>query len=118
MYVLFGGVTWRSALLVLMEALTPTERAAFVLREAFGYEYAMVADILDTSETAVRKLVSRAREHLTAGRRRSVSTAQHRRLLRAFVTAARSGDVRELERQLTADLMGSADVIGSVDGTG
>src|SRR5690606_23416312 len=48
-------------LLVLMEALSPTERAAFVLREAFGYEYATVSEILDMSEMAVRKLVSRAR---------------------------------------------------------
>jgi RNA polymerase sigma-70 factor (ECF subfamily) len=97
------------ALLVLMEALSPTERAAFVLREAFGYEYATVSEILDMSEMAVRKLVSRAREHIASGRRRTVSTTQHRRLLRAFVAAARSGDVQQLESLLAADVISYSD---------
>jgi len=97
------------ALLVLMEALSPAERAAFVLREAFGYEYAVIAGILETSEMAVRKLVSRAREHIASGRRRTASTTQHRRFLRAFVTAARSGDVRELEDLLSADVISYSD---------
>lgn len=97
------------ALLVLLEALSPTERAAFVLREAFGYEYAAVSEILEMSEMAVRKLVSRAREHIASGRRRTVSTTQHRRLLRAFVAAARSGDVQQLESLLAADVISYSD---------
>lgn len=97
------------ALLVLLETLSPTERAAYVLREAFAYEYETIAGILDTTVLATRKLVSRAREHVAAGRRRTASTRHHRRLLDAFVTAARSGDVRELERVLAADIVSYSD---------
>lgn len=97
------------ALLVLLEALSPTERAAYVLREAFAYEYDTIAGILDTSVVATRKLVSRARERVASGRRGTVPTEHHRRLLRAFVAAARSGDVRELERVLAADIVSYSD---------
>lgn len=97
------------ALLVLMESLTPAERAAYVLREAFAYEYSMIADVLESTELACRKLVSRAREHLTAGRRRTVPIREHRRLLKAFVRAARSGNVHELERLLAADVVSYSD---------
>jgi RNA polymerase sigma-70 factor (ECF subfamily) len=97
------------ALLVLLETLTPTERAAYVLREAFGYDYETIAGILDTTVMATRKLVSRAREHVASGRRRTVPNGQHHRLLRAFVAAARSGDVRELERVLAADVVSYSD---------
>lgn len=97
------------ALLVLLETLSPSERAAYVLREAFGYDYDVIAGILDTSVMATRKLVSRAREHVASGRRRTVATGHHRRLLQAFVTAARSGDVRQLERVLAADIVSYSD---------
>ncbi len=97
------------ALMVLMESLSPAERGAYVLREAFGYDYATIAQILDSTEIACRKLVSRAKEHLTQGRRRTVAVPHHRRLLRAFVKAARSGDVRDLERLLAADVVSYSD---------
>jgi RNA polymerase sigma-70 factor (ECF subfamily) len=97
------------ALLVVMEALSPAERAAFVLREAFGYEYDTIAGILDTSVVATRKLVSRARERVASGRRRTVPLPQHRRLLRAFVAAARSGDVGQLESLLAEDVVSYSD---------
>ncbi|QNO38108.1 RNA polymerase sigma-70 factor [Protaetiibacter sp. SSC-01] len=97
------------AVLVVMESLSPAERAAFVLREAFGYEYAVIAAILETTEVATRKLVSRAREHVTSGRRRSVPMPQHHRMLRAFVAAARSGDVAQLERLLAEDVISYSD---------
>ena len=97
------------ALLVVMESLSPAERAAFVLREAFGYEYGVIAGILQTSEVATRKLVSRARERVTSGRRRSVPLTQHHRMLRAFVAAARSGDVAQLERLLADDVISYSD---------
>jgi RNA polymerase sigma-70 factor, ECF subfamily len=58
------------ALLVLLERLTPLERAAYLLREAFGYEYAEIADIIERTEVNSRKLVARARKHLEAGRPR------------------------------------------------
>lgn len=97
------------ALMVLMETLSPAERGAYVLREAFGYDYGLIAEVLSSTEMACRKLVSRAREHLTQGRRRTVAIPHHRRLLHAFVKAARSGDVRELEKLLAADVVSYSD---------
>lgn len=97
------------ALLVLLEALPPAERAAFVLREAFGYEYRDIAEMLETSEVACRKLVSRAREHVASGHRSSVTRTVHQRFLQAFVRAARSGDVTELEQVLVEDVVSYSD---------
>ena len=97
------------ALLVVLESLSPSERAAFVLREAFGYEYDTIAEVLDTTVIATRKLVSRAREKVASGRRRTVPVPQHRRLLQAFLTAARSGDVRQLESVLADDVVSFSD---------
>lgn len=97
------------ALLVLLESLGPAERAAFVLREAFGYEYRDIAEILDATEVATRKLVSRAREHVASGHRSSVARSVHQRFLQAFVNAARSGDVKELEQVLAADVVSYSD---------
>ncbi|MET9111412.1 sigma-70 family RNA polymerase sigma factor [Streptomyces zhihengii] len=91
------------AVLLLLERLGPTERAAYVLREAFDYPYGEIADILQHSEASARQLVSRARKHLTGDRRTSVTSLEHRRLLRAFLVAARAGDMTPLERVLTGD---------------
>jgi RNA polymerase sigma-70 factor (ECF subfamily) len=97
------------ALLVVLEALSPAERAAFVLREAFGYEYGTIATVLNSTEMAARKLVSRAREHVASGRTRTVPPGRHRLLLTAFVEAARSGNVTELERVLAQDIVSYSD---------
>ncbi|MGD1221521.1 RNA polymerase sigma-70 factor [Streptomyces krungchingensis] len=97
------------ALLLLMETLNPTERAAYVLREAFDYAYAEIAEILQLSLVNVRKIVSRARRHLSAGRRTTVDTDEHRRLLEAFVAAAQTGDVAALEALLTPDAVSLSD---------
>ncbi len=91
------------ALLLLLEKLNPSERAAYVLREAFDYGYAEIAEILGLTPVNVRKIVSRARKHLSAEQRESVDAAEHRRLLDAFVTAARTGDVASLEALLAPD---------------
>ncbi|AXL90088.1 RNA polymerase subunit sigma-24 [Streptomyces sp. CB09001] len=91
------------ALLLLLKRLTPVERAAFLLREAFDYGYPEIAGILRLSQGNARKVVSRARGHLAQERRVHGSTAGHRRLLTAFVAAARAGDVASLEALLTAD---------------
>ncbi|MEV4808785.1 sigma-70 family RNA polymerase sigma factor [Micromonospora avicenniae] len=58
------GEALELAVLMLMEELTPPERAAYVLREAFDYPYAQIADILQSTEPAVRQMVSRARKHV------------------------------------------------------
>ncbi|MEU8141413.1 sigma-70 family RNA polymerase sigma factor [Nonomuraea sp. NPDC048901] len=96
------GEVLEFAVLLLLERLTPTERAAYMLREAFDYPYRQIADIIRLSEPAVRQLVSRARKHLLVERRTPVARAEQRRLLTAFVTAARSGDLTALEALLTA----------------
>ncbi|MFB9830980.1 RNA polymerase sigma-70 factor [Actinoallomurus acaciae] len=100
------------AVLLLLEKLNPTERAAYVLREAFDYPYGEIADILRLSAVNTRQIVSRARKRLSAERREPVDTAEHRRLLEVFLAAARAGDVAALE-----DLF-AADVVSYTDGNG
>ncbi|MEU3511968.1 sigma-70 family RNA polymerase sigma factor [Streptomyces longwoodensis] len=97
------------ALLLVLERLSPTERAAYVLREAFDYAYADIAAMLRLTPVNVRKVVSRARKHLAAEQRETVDAAEHRELLDAFVAAARRGDVTSLEALLTPDAVSLSD---------
>jgi RNA polymerase sigma-70 factor (TIGR02957 family) len=102
------------AVLLLLEKLTPTERAAYVLREAFDYPYKQVAEILDIGEANARQLVTRARQHLAGPRRAPVSPDQQKRLLHAFVNAAQAGDLAGLENLLAADVVSTSDGGGVV----
>ncbi|MBB2748402.1 UNVERIFIED_ORG: RNA polymerase sigma-70 factor (ECF subfamily) [Microbispora rosea subsp. rosea] len=102
------------AVLLLLEKLSPTERAAYVLREAFDYPYRQIAEIIEASEVAVRQLVSRARKRIVSERRAPVKRADQRRLLTAFVAAARSGDLAALEELLAADVISYSDGGGAV----
>ncbi|MFJ3404613.1 RNA polymerase sigma-70 factor [Promicromonospora sp. NPDC090134] len=102
------------AVLVLLERLTPTERAAYVLREAFDYAYADIADIVQLSQAAARQLVSRARKHIASGKRSTVLAGKRRALLDAFVAAARIGDLAGLEQLFTEDVVSRADSGGVV----
>jgi RNA polymerase sigma-70 factor (ECF subfamily) len=102
------------AVLVLLERLTPTERAAYVLREAFAYEYAQICEVIQVSEVAARQLVSRARKHLAGARKREVSQQEQRRLLTAFVSAAQTGDLEDLERIFAEDVVSYSDGGGAV----
>jgi len=97
------------AVLLVLERLSPTERAAYILREAFDYPYDELAAILQSSEPAVRQLVSRARKRIRAERRHEISGSQQRKLLTAFVAAARSGDLEALERLLAKDAISYSD---------
>lgn len=108
------GEALELAVLVLLERLTPTERAAYVLRKAFDYSYREIADIIQVKEATVRQLVSRARKHVLAGRRTPVSQAEQRRLLTAFVAAARTGNLVALEELFAADVMSYSDGGGVV----
>jgi RNA polymerase sigma-70 factor (ECF subfamily) len=104
------GEALEFAVLVLLEKLTPTERAAYVLREAFDYPYGQIAEIIQGSEASARQLVSRARKHLAEERDvREVDRAQQKRVLEAFLEAAQSGDIGALERIFTADIVSYSD---------
>jgi RNA polymerase sigma-70 factor (TIGR02957 family) len=104
------------ALLVLLERLTPTERAVFVLREAFAYSYREIAQILELSEGNCRQLDRRGRRRLTELRPRfRPETGQWDRLVERFLVAAREGDLRSLEQMLAADVTAWADGGGRVD---
>jgi RNA polymerase sigma factor (sigma-70 family) len=98
------------ALLMLLEKLSPTERAAYVLREAFDYPYRRISEVLAMSEANARQLVTRARLHLGGERRRPVSGVEQQRLLSAFVDAAQTGDLTTLEQLLAADVVTSCPV--------
>jgi len=103
------------ALLSVMERLGSTERAAFVLREAFGYSHFEIAEILQTSEANSRQLYRRAKERLGESRPRfQPDRAQWRRLVDRFFTAARAGDVDGLVEILTDDVTSTADGGGKV----
>lgn len=93
------GDALQFAALLLMEKLTPHERAAYVLREAFDYSYPEIADVLGTTGAAVRQSVSRARKHMASERRVSASAVAQRELLTKFIAAARDGDMAALEQQ-------------------
>jgi RNA polymerase sigma factor (sigma-70 family) len=87
------GEALELAVLMLMEKLTAQERAAYVLREAFDYPYAQIADILQSTEPAVRQLVSRARKHVAGERKVPVPQSAQRELLARFLEAARGREV-------------------------
>ncbi|CAL9347148.1 sigma-70 family RNA polymerase sigma factor [Streptomyces sp. enrichment culture] len=92
------------AVLTLMERLSPVERAAYVLREAFSYSHAEIAGILDITESASQQHVHRARRHLAAGRRGGeVDPVSARRIVEEFLAAAVSGRTDRLVELLTAD---------------
>jgi RNA polymerase sigma-70 factor (ECF subfamily) len=97
------------AVRLLLETLSPIECAAYVLREAFSHPYREIADILRVEEANARQLVTRAREHVSGERRRPVSPAEQRRLLTAFVAAARTGDLARLERLFASDVVSTPD---------
>ncbi|GAB1339596.1 RNA polymerase sigma-70 factor [Streptomyces sp. E-15] len=103
------GEALELAVLLVLQRLNPVERAAYVLREAFDYAYGEIAGMLRLSPANTRQIVSRARKRVTAERRAPVDAAQHRRLLDAFVAAARDGDVAALESVLSADVVAYAD---------
>ncbi|MPY55861.1 RNA polymerase sigma-70 factor [Streptomyces spongiae] len=99
------------AVLVVLESLSPLERAVFVLREAFGYPYADIAAVLDRSEAAVRQLAGRARRHVDERRPRyEVDPAERREMTERFLAAAAEGDLEGLMSLLAPDvrLMGDS----------
>lgn len=105
------------AFLVLLERLSPVERAAFLMHKVFDYAHAEVAAALDMSEAAVRQAYHRASEHLAANRPRfAPSEAEHARVLSAFAGALVAGDLSSLLALLAADATLYADGGGKVRG--
>ena len=93
------------AFLVLLETLSPEQRAAFLLREVFDYPYDQIAAIVATSEQNARQLVARARRHVEQRRPRfEPSREQRERLARRFFAAAQDGDLGALEELLAHDV--------------
>ena len=82
---------------MLLEKLTPTERAAYILREAFDYAYRDIASVLRLAEANARQVVTRARHHIVSGRTTTTSSNEQERLLGAFIAASHDGDVAGLE---------------------
>ena len=101
------------ALLLILDQMSPLERAAFLLHDVFDFSFSEVATTLDRSETACRKLAARARAHVRALRPRGAATptprpgeiyAKHAQLMSAFVAATRSGDLNALTQLLASDV--------------
>jgi len=93
------------ALLVVLETLSPAERLAFVLHDVFGVEFDEIAGILDKSSAAARQLASRARRRVRAGRVSEPDLQQQRRVVDAFLAAARGGDFEALVAVLDPDIV-------------
>src|SRR4051794_15010008 len=107
------------AMLVLLESLSPEQRAVLLLHDVFGYGYPEIAPIVDKSEANVRQLATRARRHVEQGRPRFQTTPeQHDELVRRFFAAAEGGDVAGLEALLAHDVELTADGGGKVPALG
>ena len=93
------------AFLVLLEKLQPFERAVFLLREVFEYEFAEIAEMLEKSEAACRRSFSRAKQHLVDSRPRFAPAPEaHRQLLNSFLTAVQGGEMTPLTGLLSEDV--------------
>ncbi|NUP23777.1 MAG: RNA polymerase sigma-70 factor [Streptomyces sp.] len=106
------------AMLLVLETLTPTERAVFVLREVFALGYDEIAEAVDKSQSAVRQIAHRARSHVAARRPRGiVSPAETREALGAFQRAVETGDLQSLLEILAPDVVFLGDGGGVVQAT-
>lgn len=103
------------ALMVVLESLSPAERAAFLLHDVFGVGFDEVADVVGRTPAAVRQLASRARKHVEAERPRFATTADEQtRVVQAFVHAAAEGDLDGLLAVLDPDVVWRSDGGGKV----
>ncbi|MBP2706159.1 RNA polymerase sigma-70 factor [Microbispora sp. RL4-1S] len=93
------------AMLVVLESLSPLERAVFVLKEVFGFTHAEIAEAVERSEAAVRQAAHRAREHVRARRPRfTADRSRQRQVTERFLAAATGGDVNALMELLAPDV--------------
>ena len=93
------------AFLLLLETLGPVERAVFLLREVFDYEYSEIAEIVGKSETNCRQVVRRAQQHLRERRPRFPVSREHQeKMIQSFILATTEGDMQGLVNLLTDDI--------------
>ncbi|MFH9890257.1 RNA polymerase sigma factor SigJ [Streptomyces luteogriseus] len=105
------------AVLVLLERLSPNERAVYVLREAFDYPHREIAEILDITEASSQQILHRAKKHVADGRARTrteIDEAAARRIIDEFLAAAASGRTEPLVQLLTGDAIAVGDGGGKV----
>jgi RNA polymerase sigma-70 factor (ECF subfamily) len=104
------------AMLVLLETLSPDERAVFVLREVFGFDYGEIAEAVGKPAATVRQVAHRAREHVRARRKRfeTVDPERTAEITAQFLAAAAGGDVEALMTMLAPDATWTADSGGVV----
>jgi RNA polymerase sigma-70 factor (ECF subfamily) len=103
------------AMLVVLETLSPLERAVFILKEVFGYPYPEIAGMLDRGEAAVRQVGSRARSHVQARRPRYDAPAEVRRKATdEFLAACLGGDLNEMMALLAPDVTAWTDGGGRI----
>jgi RNA polymerase sigma-70 factor (ECF subfamily) len=104
------------AMLVVLETLSPDERAVFVLREVFGFSHDEIATAIGKSATTVRQIAHRAREHVQSRRKRfgPVDAKQSAEVTEQFLAAAASGDVEQLVAMLAPDVVWTTDSDGKV----
>lgn len=102
------------AMLMVLEAMTPAERVAFVLHDVFKLPFDEIAEIVGRSPVATRQLASSARRHVREGRRAPITATEHDRAVRAFLDASLGGDVERLLRLLAPDVELRADGGGLV----
>lgn len=108
------------AMLVLLETLTPDERAVFVLREVFGFDYGEISEAVGKPAPTVRQVAHRAREHVHARRKRfgeskeTIAPQRHKEITAQFLATAATGDVEALVAMLAPDATWMADSNGKV----
>ena len=98
------------ALLVVLETLTPAERLAFVLHDVFGVPFDEIAPVIDRTPGAARQLAARARRRVQSAPKPDPDLARQRKVVDAFLTAARAGNMRGLLEVLDPDVVFRADV--------
>lgn len=103
-----------TALLVVLESMTPAERVVFVLHDVFAVPFDEIAATVGRTSTACRQLATSARRRVEQSRARQVSRQDHDRVVRAFAAAARSGDIRNLIATLDPDVVLRSDGGGIV----
>lgn len=104
-----------TALLVVLESMTPAERVAFVLHDVFGVPFDEIATVVGRSPTATRQLATSARRHVRERRSTDVTGPEHDATVRAFLAASRSGDLLDLMRVMAPDVELRADGGGVVN---